>query len=236
MRIAICLSGQPRNFRLGYDHFNKSLEKYHPDYFLHHWFDPKDSGGYFNIYSNGVENSIASFIEKDTDKKMVEIFNPVKYIFEPQIDFGTREFKNKKTKSPSWTVLSNWYSRKKSIELLKNSGQEYDFVIWSRSDFAILNSFDPFEEIENCDDYSVAYVDGNEWNNTHINTALLISSQENMFYFSNLYDEYEKYLDNGIAFCDHRLTYAHLSKINKKFKQILKNNWMWIRNGKLSKS
>lgn len=236
MRLAICLSGQPRNFRQGHHYFNKSLGKYNPDYFFHHWFDPKDSGGYFNIYSNGDTNNKASLIEKDTVKKMVEIFNPVDYIFEPQVDFGTDEFKNKKTKSPSWAVLSGWYSRKKSIELLENSGREYDIVVWSRTDFAILDGFDPLDEISNYDDYSIAYVDGNEWNTTHINTALIISSQENMIYFSSLYDEYEKYLDNGIAFCDHRLTYAHLSKINKKFKQILKNNWMWIRNGVLSKS
>jgi hypothetical protein len=240
VKIAVCLSGQPRNFEKGFEFFNSSLSNYSPDYYLHHWFDKNGNEDSYHIYSSGYKGQVASTVDKDTELKMVDLFNPVSYVFEPQRDFSKIQYSTGRLNTNVETSLSMWYSRKKVFDIFKESIKKtckvYDFVVWSRTDFAVLNGFDFVKELRDKNTYYTAYCDGPMWNSDHINTALIASSPENMIHFSELYDYFENYLREGVLFCDHRLTFTHLSRKTDKFKQILKENWMWIRNGKLSKS
>ncbi len=249
MKIAVCLSGQPRKFELGHSFISKSLSNHEVDYFMHHWFDPSSVGKCHKIYSN-TENRSAGKVEQDTDSKIVELFQPKKVFFEKQIDFKDthnlilNHGQQSKTTQPPEIFISMLYSRWRAGEMLKeyvaDTGESYDLVIWTRTDVAPLS--DITEEITENSFYHTAY-EGPEWNKGLINTSLHASDMQGILHFLNLYNHYKDVYDSGVPFCDHRISFAHISKLKKPFKEILSpinqelndfklgkiRRWKWIR-------
>ena len=61
MKIALCLSGQPRSFEKGYEYHKKNLlDQYNVDVFIHTW-------------------------ESDDSKKYVDLYEPEEYIIEKHL-------------------------------------------------------------------------------------------------------------------------------------------------------
>ena len=132
MKIALCLSGQPRSFEKGYEYHKKNLlDHYDVDVFIHTWAD-----------SPGLE-------------ELFKLYDPVSVMVEqkPVGDFDERftNTPNAVVHPPRFTVAM-LYSIFKSCELkvaheLTNKFS-YDWVIKSRTDYA-LNIKLPFEELDN---------------------------------------------------------------------------------------
>jgi hypothetical protein len=132
MKIALCLSGQPRSFEKGYEYHKKNLlDHYDVDVFIHTWAD-----------SPGLE-------------ELFKLYDPVSVMVEqkPVGDFDKRftNTPNAVVHPPRFTVAM-LYSIFKSCELkvaheLTNKFS-YDWVIKSRTDYA-LNIKLPFEKLDN---------------------------------------------------------------------------------------
>lgn len=132
MKIALCLSGQPRSFEKGYEYHKKNLlDHYDVDVFIHTWAD-----------SPGLE-------------ELFKLYDPVSVMVEqkPVGDFDERftNTPNAVVHPPRFTVAM-LYSIFKSCELkvaheLTNKFS-YDWVIKSRTDYA-LNIKLPFEKLDN---------------------------------------------------------------------------------------
>jgi len=133
MKIALCLSGQPRSFEKGFEYHKKNLlDHYDVDVFIHTWLDNN---------------------EEDI-QKLTNLYNPVATMVEPPLtdDFDSlyKNTPNPIAHPPRFTV-SMLYSMHKSCELkvvqeMENK-KSYDWVIKSRTDYA-LNVKIPFEELE----------------------------------------------------------------------------------------
>ena len=238
MKLAVCLSGHPRHFKEGYEFFKPAFSGIDVDYFIHNWYDPSGVGEELIPGSNPFYHKKGWKVEADTDKDLIRLYDPKKYIFEKQIEFIPRlDFHtNMKTKQKPKNFMSMVYSRKEVGKLLqeyvKETGIEYDWVFFTRTDVAIKRFLR--EELEDFSNNSVliAHVPGPDWNVSHLNDSVLASSYENMIYWSTLYDHYERYWLEGMSFCAHRLQYHHINLLGAPLRQILEpqgTGWSWIR-------
>jgi len=143
MKIALCLSGQPRYLEIGFDAlFKNFISKYNVDVFAHIWFDEKliDTNIDFCIPYNRSHKW-----EKDADKKVIELYKPKKTFFEPPKQFSLEPFKgaNFELIAPN-NVLSMFYSIKQANNLKcayeNENNFEYDLVIRARTDLILQNN------------------------------------------------------------------------------------------------
>lgn len=134
MKIAVCISGQPRAYDKGYEYLKKNLlDHYDVDIFIHTW-------------KNKVYGT----------KKVIDLYNPVDYLVEDFNIFDRASLNKKYTNTPNPEVFppSNavfaYYSIFQSC-LLKTKNetktQAYDWVIKTRFDYA-LNGQIPFSTID----------------------------------------------------------------------------------------
>lgn len=241
MKIAVCLSGQPRNFEIGLNLLKENLKDFDLDFYFHFWYDEDKIGNPIFVESRSdIKNRVSWVIEKDSDKRILETLNPVKYTFQkPILKFPMENeliFTNGVSSNSS---LSMFFSRKRVGELLKSSEKKYDLVIWTRSDFAVLSKIPLIEQLSDFKKVYLPYEQGDEWNNKMLNTAMLISCQENIVHFLSLYDYLHKLKSDGVRMNDHDLSFAHMRSIGCRFEHILEHfngerSWMWIRNGAYS--
>lgn len=132
MKIALCLSGQPRSFKRGYEYHKKNLlDHYDVDVFIHTW-------------KNNNEKELEEYFD---------LYKPVsKMVEDPLVgEFDTmyKNTPNAVAHPPRFTV-SMLFSMLRSCELKIThemaTKTTYDWVIKSRSDYA-LNVKIPFEEL-----------------------------------------------------------------------------------------
>ena len=82
MKVALCISGQPRSVESGWECLEIILEKNNPDVFVHTWWDDK-------YLDKGIETSYAgkeSTIHKDTLKVIENLYNPISMVVDPPKD------------------------------------------------------------------------------------------------------------------------------------------------------
>lgn len=132
MKIAVCISGQPRAYAQGYEYMKRNLlDKYDCDIFIHTW-------------KNKVYNTddVISLYKP----KLHEVENP----YEDGIfDHLFPNTPNAKGWPPTATV-SMFYSMFKSLTLKAEYEMEvgkYDWVVKTRFDYAI-NGVIPFEQLD----------------------------------------------------------------------------------------
>lgn len=132
MKIAVCISGQPRAYAQGYEYMKRNLlDKYDCDIFIHSW-------------HNKVYRSL----------DVVELYNPVDFLVENTLSksFYDSKFTNTPNAAgwPPHATVSMFYSMFQSLflktkhELLFN---KYDWVVKTRFDYAI-NGVIPFEQLD----------------------------------------------------------------------------------------
>jgi len=196
MKIALCLSGQPRYIDIGYQYlYNNILSKYNIDVFSHIWYDEEliDSDIEFCIRYNRSHKW-----EKDSDKKILNLYNPKKYIFESPKSFSVQPFTgaNFELIKPE-NVLSMFYSIEQANKLKKEYEKEnnfrYDLVIRSRTDIILHN----FNLNLNTVDKNKIYCYGLDqfmFENTIIcNDQFAFGSSEYMDIYSSLFSMLEYY-------------------------------------------
>ncbi len=126
MKIAICISGQPRNFKQGYaslkTHF---LDKYDCDIYFHTWRLSK-----FQSTDFGFGNTKYSLTNEDY-QNLIQLYNPKDWTIERPIVFDASGYQCPIWRQPLNSTLSMFYSIYKSIQLVE---QDYDYVIRTRFD------------------------------------------------------------------------------------------------------
>jgi hypothetical protein len=139
MKIAILISGQPRNYKKGYLELKKwFLDKYDCDLYIHTWKDinvPQGGGHNFN-------NS-KTYLYKEIDfQNILNFFQPKDYIFQESITFDASKIENKLGFKLN-SILSAYYSFQQSFKLLEKSQQNYDLIIKTRFDLQFSNYISP---------------------------------------------------------------------------------------------
>lgn len=150
MKVAVCLSGQPRWFKKAQPFLKKNLiDKFDCDVFMHAWFDPKKVGENYSgaAWTRGKTDQIL----KNTDKHLISKYKPKLSLIEPQHDYfpSTRpinEYRCTTNGTSANIVFSMFYSMCKSFELREQYENEnnfkYDVVVRLRYDYVVLETPD----------------------------------------------------------------------------------------------
>lgn len=204
MKLALCLSGQPRSYKESYAYIEKNLlQQYDVDIFLHSW-------------------------KNDNAQKQLKIYEEVKSLYKPVLSiFDTPLNKNinsdmlvRNASHPANFCTSMFYSIFKS-DHLRNLGElflnkKYDFVIRSRFDFA-LNKKINFEELRN----GLVYI-SKDTNGTNplFNDQFAIADPETMKIYSSTYLFLKHHYNRAVEFCGHAMLEAQLQLFKIPYQRI----------------
>ena len=139
----------------------------------------------------------------DQESNLVSTYDPKSYKVEKQPQFSEDPRRQ--------AIFCRWKSTKEVVDLVKNSGENYDFILLTRFDIAMLVDF-KFDEY----DKDVFYAQGppgpKKGSLELINDLWFFSNQDNMLQFANLYDhlgeqDYQPHIDSN-----HELARKHLIK------------------------
>jgi len=126
MKIAICISGQPRNFKQSYESLKLYfLDKYDCDIYFHTW--KIDS---FESTNFGFGNHQYSF-DRDDYYSLNFIYQPKNHILESPILFDASGYRCPIWRQPLNNTLSMYYSIYRSFQLIEG---DYDYIIRTRFD------------------------------------------------------------------------------------------------------
>ena len=126
MKIAICISGQARNFKQSYDSLKTYfLDKHDCDIYFHTWKTPN-----FESTNFGFGNTHYSLTDNDYND-LIQLYKPKDYIIEKPIVFDASGIKCPIWRQPLNNSLSMFYSIYKSTQLIEG---EYDYVVRTRFD------------------------------------------------------------------------------------------------------
>lgn len=150
MKIAFCMSGQPRTAEMGFKMINKYLlkpnQEFKIDFFLHAWYDREEIGKPWSSAQNYPIGK-SGYVEDGTDSYLLEVYKPKKWLFEKQISFldYTKNFNSVPNAKPE--ILSSiFYSIYMSNQLKREyeieNNFKYDLVIRTRYDLAYMKKID----------------------------------------------------------------------------------------------
>jgi hypothetical protein len=126
MKIAICISGQPRNFKQSYISLKEYfLDRYNCDIYFHTW-----KANNFESTNFGFGNT-QYLLTEEKYNDLIQLYNPKKYILEQPIIFDASDYKCPIWRQPLNNTLSMFYSIYKSIQLIE---EEYDYIVRTRFD------------------------------------------------------------------------------------------------------
>lgn len=148
------------------------------------------------------------------------------YVYLVFRDVGTDQIINPDLHTAPINILSQYYNILNSNRLKINSGVEYDIVIRSRTDFCPMKKFELDLDLAYM---YFAYIDGLEWNTTHISDVMSISNICNADIYTNLYNTYAHIYHSGIQFCPHRLAMGQLINNGVKSRSIMGKDWKLAR-------
>ena len=180
MRIALCLSGQARNVKQGYEYVKKNLlDGNDVTVFCHAWESP----------------SVAD----------IELYKPAALMIEKPLTNDLSKYTRVPPPQPNWKVKdparAAWnlmYSLKVANELKRvyedENNMKFDWVIRSRYDFA-LNTPIPFDELDNTKLYipNCRMTPARDFGNDQF----AFSSSENMDKYADGFSNIDKHYDNG---------------------------------------
>lgn len=146
MKIALCISGQPRFIKRAFPYIKKNIidKNNGIEVFLHCWFDEKEVGKRFANTSDTVRELGNGIIESDTITLLKRLYQPRDIQVEPQEDFTDRiksEYSATRDKTNPFATFSMWESIKRCNNLkIKHEIENnfvYDAVIRCRYDLKI---------------------------------------------------------------------------------------------------
>ena len=181
MKIALCLSGQPRSVKQGYEFVKKNI------------LDGNDVTVFCQVWeADGAED--------------IEVYKPEVVLMEKSLNTDLSKYTNVPPPQPNWKVKdparSTWnqlYALKVANTLKsvyeQNENMKFDWVIRSRYDFAI-NVKIPFAELDN----SKLYIPNCRQvpNRDFGNDQFAFSSSENMDKYCDTYTHLDRFYDSGI--------------------------------------
>ena len=216
MKAALCLSGQLRFLETCYYESMKPniLDTLRPDVFVHTW-DPNDHVGKFFINSGG--HTMGSPVQGGLVDKMVELYNPKKYVVEPQKEFEFGKWSDRTMPGiRSDYLYSMFYSGYKAnqlrVEHEQEVGQLYDWVIRARFDIALPSGPLQLDALDNqalyvlqgCFDNQRGYLDSFAYSNSKI-----------MNTYADLFNQIDTIMNTtDIRFCGEYLLRSHIDANN----------------------
>ena len=182
MKIALCLSGQPRSVAKGYEFVQKNLlSRNDVTVFIHAW--------------SGEEVNHA-----------IELYKPERYKIDPALTNDLSKYTNVPPPQPNWKVKdparSTWnqlyavYQCNKLKSMYESDNDmKFDWVIRSRFDFALNTTID-FKHLDN----TKLYIPNCRMtpNRDFGNDQFAFSSSENMDKYSETYNHLDEFYDSGI--------------------------------------
>ena len=109
MKIALCLSGQPRYLNEGYAGIYKNiLSKYSPDIFVHTWWDNSMKNKKMDL-SSSLSYNRTYYWEKNTLDLIESLYSPKVLFHQKQLEFETHYNVNYEFCTPN-NVNSMFYS------------------------------------------------------------------------------------------------------------------------------
>lgn len=227
MKIALCLSGQPRNVRAGYETIYPTLIKnYDVDVFVHSWIEENQV-----FRTIGTERWTTNMQQKDIDTTILDLYKPKKWLFEKpkkfihtELDFtDTVNFKYlSHFNSPEGVEFlrnmeySMWYSIfmcniQKEIYRLENN-VHYDYVVKCRFDLNVSDTL-RYESLN--PNILHSFCDNGGAPEDHIRDWALIGSNEIMNVVSNVWP-FIKILANNLP-STHYANEFYLTKLVNMF-------------------
>jgi hypothetical protein len=209
-KIAICLYGQPRLYKNGYNTIKEfiNMNKKHTfDIFFHTWYDENLVGEYYKCgpWRNIPKNEL--LIESDVINNLINLYKPKDYEYETPIDFDLDIYsKTKMYLSDSKTnqdninnTLSCMYSKYKVSKILEkyvnDNNVTYDNVISIRFDFLNKMNFlieDMKHNVINCMDVNNMNVKPR----LYIPYNLIVTNYDLFIKYSSVYSNLLKIMDN----------------------------------------
>lgn len=189
MKLALCLSGQPRSHKLAYQYIRHNLLNSNDvDVFIHTW-KPEDPEEFGRLFSELYRNYQPKDIE--LEHKLPEHVGENMHV--PNLSH------------PAYGCLSMFYSIYKSNNLRKqyelSTGTKYDFVIRSRFDFALNVSIN-YRTLKRDRIYISKDVEDGD---SLFNDQFAISSPEIMDLYSSTYLTANHLYQTGTELCAHAL-------------------------------
>jgi hypothetical protein len=213
MKIAVLLSGKPRQLDLNKELMKDFFKGHEVDYFCHAWFNKTN-----NTNEKSWQDSFK--IDSEIPEKILDIYKPKNWLIETQRLFELSRNYNYNTGHPQpfFIVFSHFYSLKTAnllrLAYEKETGVKYDLVVKLRYDLFIGNKI----KWETYDLNNLYLIDNcNVWTDFHddvsFNDAFAFSSPENMTTYCNVFDDMDKnYMENQLRFsCESFLSYHLIS-------------------------
>lgn len=199
MKIALCLSGQPRSLETAYEYVHRNLlSQYDVDVFCHFWYKPELDESFARYYR---------FIQ--------DFYKPAAVMFEqewgPEVGYQYPRIAN--SFYPAHFTLSFYHSLFKANTLKqlteKETGVNYDWVVRSRYDLA-LNFIIPFETL----DETKLYVPNDRMTPEHdfCNDQFAYGSSEVMDAYSSTHLYIDDFYNSGCTINGEDLLQANLRK------------------------
>lgn len=223
MRVALCLSGQPRWFMECSEYFKRNVIDSIGcvDVFVHAWFDGK-------VYETSLLSLPKSVPVLETPKVISEVYKPKKMVTEKPLRFVDNEsYDLPRSLSMPNNVYSLFYSTKTCIELAKETEKEenfeYDWIFRSRFDYAINKQFDrrTLGLLEKNTFYSPHVV---HESNPHCHADFNFGCSKTMKAHSQTFDYLRSYNQEGLSLTNEGMTYKHIMNSRLNFGEFSLNN------------
>jgi hypothetical protein len=165
MRIALLLSGLPRNWKPCIQSQLNMLKGHEIDVYWFFW----------------------DTISSQETRKLISIFNPVKFEFAPPGDFSMYDEHPDITQDniniPS-RIMSQYYAWWRVGELFKEAQNDYDVAIRSRSDLQFVTGIDDIIDVVTPGSLTVPWVE----KNVFISDLFAVGSPEMIMHYHQLFD------------------------------------------------
>lgn len=205
MRIALCLSGQPRFFKVAHRYLEANLIRMNPgvDVFIHTWEYPElMRGNSFSGASWNLGRTDVYLGHQETVRELTKTYNPKvletsKVSEVPQKNWVEYPLTNGENLAEVTHLM--FYTMKKSVQLAKSysetQGFEYDLVIRTRFDVA------PLSPIELTNTPKLVHHTNSCRNPRVLSDWLFWSDSVTMYELCSVYDEIDDFVARGVLCC-----------------------------------
>lgn len=200
MKLALCLSGQPRSFDKAYPFLKKNLLDLHDvDVFIHGW-RPNGMAKYLQMYEDINELYHPRYLKLESPLR--ESVN--EHMFVPNSSHPANHVTS--------MLYSIYFANNFRIIHELSKGIQYDFVIRSRFDFALNKPID-FDNLRK----DVVYIPKDVEGESLFNDQFAVSSADSMNCYSSTFLHIGKMNKIGVPLCGHQMIQHNLTNHNTEF-------------------
>lgn len=190
MKVAILISGQPRNFERGYKElYEMYLSKYDCDVYFHTWSDNK-----FTATQFFHDRPVREYMMEDAWMfNLTELYIPTICTFEKPIVFDNTGVVDPIWRQPLQNTKSMWYSVMKSFALTNN---KYDVYIRTRFDLKYEPSLMDLSKLDLSTLHVWDWDTDSRVKHRGLYDVFAIGSYETIGIYSSLYHKIDWYLEH----------------------------------------